>query len=231
MRIASKTASLVYKVALAALGTAALLAQAGVFSGTIDPSFFHMFTHISNIAVVAYLWCAGFVLAAGHVSAGTPWLAPVKHALMLAIMVTCLIAHFMLNGGMVFVGGKFFWTMLVMHYVVPLGMVADWLLFDDKGTMTWKEPPAWTLFPLAYVALVFAAVLGFGASFGASGTGDAALDATGFGNSRWPYPFLNIDALGVPAVLGFIAAMVVAFVALGYVFVAVDRVLARRRAV
>ena len=55
--------------------------------------------------------------------------------------------------GAVFEDGTFHWSMLVVHYIVPIAMILDWLLFDAKGTMGKGEPPTWLVFPLATVFL------------------------------------------------------------------------------
>jgi hypothetical protein len=212
--IRNQNASIIFKLALAVAGTVALVAQCAQHPA----SFWFFFTHLSNIAVAAYLYVAGIAALRDPARASRPPAPRIEHALILAITVTGLVAHFMLDGGGVFSGGAFHPEMLVMHYVVPVGMVADWLLFDEKGRMGWTEPPTWALFPLVYVVYIYVVVLGFGVS----------VTESSFGGSRWPYPFLNIDALGVGGVAVNLVALLVFFVAFGYLYVAIDRALARR---
>ena len=223
MRIRNRAASAAYKLVLAAVGTAGLLQSAGVLSGQPAPEFLLYFTNLSNIAVACYLWGAGIAeLRGAEEGRLRPWHGRFKHAMMLAITVTGLVAHFMLNCGGVMAGGTFHWEMLALHYVTPIGMVADWLLFDRKGTMDRMEPPTWTLFPLTYIVYIYVLVLGFGVSCASGvdfGTGTAA--------SRFPYPFLDVDSLGVAGVAGIVAALVVVFVAIGYLYVWIDGRLAR----
>lgn len=214
MYMRSRNASIIFKFTLAVAGTSALVAQCSAHPA----SFWYFFTHISNIAVVGYLYVAAASAIIDPERAARPPAPRVEHALILAITVTCLVAHFMLGGGGVFSGGEFHPQMLVMHYVVPAGMVADWLLFDEKGRMGWKEPPTWTLFPLAYVAYIYVAVLGLGVSVGESE----------LGSGRWPYPFLDLDELGVGGVSANIVGLFLFFIAFGYLYVALDRALARR---
>lgn len=217
MRITNRIASLAYKIVLAIIGTLGLIFQSEIYTGVLEPHFIWMFTHISNIAVVVYVWGA-IISALRHPDADPgdmPWAPKVKHALMLAIMVTCLVATFMLpDFGMVFTGGGFSWTLLVLHYIVPLGFIADWLLFDKKGIMTKTEPPTWVVFPLVYLVYIIIAVGCFG--------------VVTQPDSRWPYPFLNFDANGVPMTLGICVGMLVFFIAFGYVLVLVDHLLARK---
>ena len=221
----NRKASAAYKLVLAACGTAGLLGTSGVLSGYPSSTFLLYFTNLSNIAVACYLWGAGIAELRGvNEEQVRPWHGKVKHALMLAITVTGIVAHFMLNGGGVMAGGTFHWEMLLLHYVVPVGMIADWLLFDRKGTMTKAEPPTWTFFPLAYVVYIYVMVLGLGFSC------ESGVD---FGNnmpaSRFPYPFLDVDTLGAGGVVAIIVVLIVVFVALGYVYVLIDRKLASKR--
>ena len=215
--------SAIFKLAVALAGTLALGFQAADMGGFFKPEFLMFFTHLSNIAVAAYLWAAGIrELMCGECECGR-WLPRVKHALLLSINVTCLISTFLLNGGGVFSGGTFHPTMLVLHYVVPIAFNADFFLFDAKGTMTREEPLVWTVFPLAYLAVIYFVVLVLGISphQGAGGFTDMA-------ESRFPYPFMDIDKMGVGGVAGMVGVLLVAFIAFGYVYVAIDHKLARR---
>ena len=216
MRVASARASLAFKFFIAAAGTVALAEQAGLFAGQASPYFLFYFTNISNIAVTVYFWCAAVAQARGVVRDGAPWRPRLKHALTLAITVTGLVAHFMLNGGGVFTGGTFHWSMLVVHYIVPICTVLDWLVFDAKGTMSFREPPTWIAFPLCYLVYINVLVLGVG------------LHASADAGTRWPYPFLDIDALGVPMVALTIVGLVVFFILLGCLYVVIDRAMAKR---
>lgn len=214
---------------IAFVGTFALLDQIGAFEGVIKPTFFCMFTNISNVAVVAYFWAyvIRFLIrgrknlqgpmGSADFDTRTPWLPKLKYALTLAITVTCLIAHFMLDGGMVFMNGEFHWQMLVLHYIVPIGTVLDWLIFDLHGHMGKFDPLYWPAFPLLYLVYTIILVEGFG--------------IYAHEGSRWPYPFIDVDANGLPTVIITCIVLVAIFVALGYVYVAIDKQLAKREKV
>lgn len=211
MYIHSKNASIAFKLVIALLGTAALLYEIGFGYGYFRVSFFYYFTNLSNVAVVGYLWAAAIAQLQREDLWPAPFMPKLKHALMLAITVTWLVAHFLLDGGSVFKDGTFHWTMLVVHYIVPIAMILDWLLFDAKGTMSKNEPPTWIVFPLVYLAYVMLLVWGFG------------LTIKPEENSRWPYGFLDFDKLGVPSVTMTIVALIVVFLAVGYLYLLIDR--------
>lgn len=206
-------ASLLFKTFIALSGTIALLQQLGVFDGALELKFVYFFTNISNVAVVAYFWCDIVAILRGQ-DANEPWMPNIKYMVMLGITVTCLVAHFMLDGGMVFMNGVFHLPMLVVHYIVPICTILDWLLFDEKGHIDWKDPLVWPAFPLVYLVYINILVLGFGVRCSEQ--------------NRWPYPFLNADALGVPAVCVVVVGLLVAFVTLGYGYAFIDHQLAKR---
>lgn len=214
MHIESRTASLTFKAVIALVGTLTLLQQIGLFSGQFNSNFFCMFTNISNVAVVAYFWCATVAILRGR-DASAPWHPKLKYMLMLGITVTFLVAHFLLNGGMVFVDGQFRWPMLVVHYLVPIATILDWILFDEKGHIAKRDPLIWPAFPLCYLACIMIAVLACGVRVRET--------------SRFPYPFLDVDVLGAPAVAGICAGLLVFFIALGFVYYLIDKKMAEKR--
>lgn len=215
MYIHSRAASAAYKIILALVGTSALLYEVGFGYGYFRSVFFCYFTNISNIAVVAYLWAAAVAALRRDSAWPEPWHPKLKHALMLAITVTWLVAHFLLDHGGIFKGGTFHWTSLVLHYIVPIGMILDWLLFDRKGTMSKFEPPCWIAFPLAYLACIMVGVWCFG------------LYVRVDDHSRWPYDFIDFDKHGVPGVALTVLLLIVGFVILGYVYMLVDHLMDR----
>lgn len=90
----------------------------------------------------------------------------------------------------------------LLHTVVPLLAVLDWLLFDERGRFRWRHALYWLAFPLGY--LTFALVRGL------------VVD-------KYPYPFINVDELGYDGVSVSSLAFAVAFWILGLLFVAIDR--------
>ena len=100
----------------------------------------------------------------------------------------------------------------LIHIIAPLLLIGDWLLFAPKGRLRRIDPLLWLLIPLAY--LVFAFVYGaLGGRFGDVG--------------KYPYPFMNVDILGVGGVALQVGMIAVGIVVIGYVYVVVDKLLAR----
>ncbi len=96
-----------------------------------------------------------------------------------------------------------------LHYATPALFVLDWLLFVPKGNVPWKNALIALVFPLVYMAWTF--VHG---------------SQTGF----YPYPFVDVSALGLEKVLINGAGMIAAFAVLGLVLIAIGRVTGPRTA-
>ncbi|MBP3883775.1 MAG: Pr6Pr family membrane protein [Olsenella sp.] len=117
-----------------------------------------------------------------------------------------------------FKDGQLVWHLVALHYVVPIMALLDWLLFDEKGKMVAWGPIAWLSLAAAYLVVVMI------------GAGPLGLDLGGgttAGITRYPYTFLDPAISGVGGVALFIAAMIVAFVVLGYLIFAIDKILGR----
>jgi hypothetical protein len=140
----------------------------------------------------------------------------VKGAVTMCITLTLLIFHFLLrptlfsmSDGASYVNSP---MNIIVHYVVPLMVLIDWLLFDRKGHFRKTDPLIWTIIPWAYFAFSL-----IRAQF-------AVFTNTG---SRYPYFFIDIDKYGVGQVALNVLIIAVGYVALGYLFYGIDLGLAR----
>lgn len=106
------------------------------------------------------------------------------------------------NDGVALVG-------VLLHEVTPPLTALFWLAFARKGRLGRADPLRWTALPLAY----FGYVLVRGAVEGV-----------------YPYPFIDVGAIGWRRTLANSAGIAAGFVVAGYALAGVDRVLGRRRA-
>jgi hypothetical protein len=128
-----------------------------------------------------------------------------KGIVMMSITVTLLVAHFLLTGFTM--GGSIAFSVNLLHYVVPIMTIFDWILFDRKGLIKKLSPVIWLVMPLVYLLYaMIAAQVGEGIGIG----------------SRYPYPFLDVDTLGVPVVAVTVAILIGVFLILGYVYYFID---------
>ena len=211
MRIRITAVSVVYKALIVLTGIYGLLLVFGIFDGRFSLSSLRFFTVLSNLLCVVY-FAADIVYIITHKETLPVWFPALKGIATMAITVTLLVAHFIL--GMCFtMADSLSLTLVVMHYAVPILTIADWLLFDPKGLMTFRSPLYWAIGPLLYfVYAMIAARIGGG---------------IGYGGSRYPYPFMDVDQLGWGTVLLTILYLTAFFLALGYVWVSIDKGLAK----
>ena len=217
MVIKNKTAAIVWKLVLLAVGTYGLLDGSGILAGAYTPNFPHMFTNVSNLFAWGYYLIAVIRLAMGRDTANRPFAPTAKYTAMISLLVTMLIAHFMLFDAM-FQNGQLVWHLVAMHYVVPIMTLLDWFLFDEKGRMPVWGPFAWLSLVLVYLVVVMVCAGPLGMYMGGGTTGDI---------TRYPYTFLDPGIMGVGGVALFCGGMFVGFVVLGYLIYGLDRLLAR----
>ena len=219
MRIKSKALSIIWKVILLACCSWGLLDGAGILAGHYTSNFPHMFTNIANIFTWGYFVCAVIWLCLHLHDENAVTFAPMaKYTAAISLLVTMLIGHFMLFNAL-FQNGHLVWHLVILHYVVPLMTLLDWLLFDQKGKMPVWGPAAWLSLVLGYLAFVMVAAGIFGIYMGGGTTADETI---------YPYTFLDPGIVGAGGVAGFCGAMLAAFLFLGYLLFFIDRILGKK---
>ncbi|MET9252976.1 Pr6Pr family membrane protein [Streptomyces sp. NPDC003717] len=215
----SATASRVYHGLLALLIVAALATQitllltggADANSGRVDPGtgagtrlvrVFSYFTVDSNVLVAAA--CAGLVLDPYR---DGRWWRVLRMTSLLGIIVTGLVFVTVL-APKVHLSGPALLCTIAFHYVAPPATLLGWLVLGPRGRAdraTLRRSFAWPVAWIAYTLLHGA--------------------ATGW----YPYPFLDVTALGYPRALRNVAAVLLLGAALALALGRTDRALARRR--
>ena len=212
--IKNRTAQLIFQSFFCAIGLIGIVASFGIFDDVMNPrwDFYVHFTNISN-----YL-CIGIVFAeliqtakkkADSYVASAPLL---KFIGALAILLTFLVFNFLL-AGQPDRDPQANWRIssISFHVVLPIMYVLDWLLFYEHKKVKWFYPLASVIFPVLYVAFVFirAAIVSFNPEV----------------PYLYPYFFLNIDNLGLAGVARWVAILFAGFIALGYIFYGVDKLI------
>lgn len=165
--------------------------------------FFEYFTILTNLMVAVSVTVS---LLAPSTAPGRFFSRPsVQTAVAVYIALVGIIYNIILQGLHEFTGLAWVADFLT-HDLVPLLYTAYWLFFVRKGEVRWTLPLAWTIYPLVYVPFVLIR----GASTG-----------------RYPYPFLDVGEHGLEAVLVNTVVLTVVFIALGVLFVAADKLIAR----
>ncbi len=212
----SRPVALVYRLLALAVILTGVIRHANLLTG--DPSW----TTVLFYTMVSNLLCLAWVLflivrtirdlrQSGPFGTSTPS-ARGSGAVMFAITVTMLIYLIVLVPTRFADGDAeiFSLTDNLIHIITPVLVIVDWLLFVPKGSFRWVDPLLWTLVPYAYLTWAFA--------YGALG-GEFTPGQT------YPYPFMDVDALGLGGVAQWIIALTIALIAVGFVFVIIDRAL------
>lgn len=214
--LSRRPAALIFRLLALALIATGVVRNADLLTGQPSWTSFLYYTMISDLLCLGWMLLlvvrtARDLRRTGPVGTSTPS-ARWSGAVMMAITVTMLIYVVVLVPTRIDAGDTDIYSLTdtLIHIVTPGLLILDWLLFVPKGRFRWTDPLLWTLIPFAY--------LGWSLVYG-------ALGGRFVGGDRYPYPFLDLDALGVGGVLSWIAALTIALVAVGFVYVVIDRML------
>lgn len=94
----------------------------------------------------------------------------------------------------------------MLHYLAPAGTFAWWLAFAPKQRLRLSAPLIWALWPIIYV--VYAV-------------------ARGQVDGVYPYPFLDLGALGWSSLVANVSGLFAAFTGAGFGLRALARILSR----
>lgn len=181
-----------------------MLQNSAVPVGDTLINYFSFFTILTNILVA--------------LSLSAPWFPPrtrlrrffskphVKAAITVYIAVVGIIYSLLLRK----IWNPTGWQLVadrLLHNVMPVLAVLYWLVVEPKGLLQWKHAFWWLIYPALY--------LGYSLLRGS---------ATG----KYPYPFIDYGKLGLQQTATNITLMAVAFLAIGLLFVTIDRLMARR---
>jgi len=155
------------RVLLGILGLSSILLEIlvlnkeGVFNAV---NFFSFFTILSNLFAAAYLIYFGFSDSYSYRS------QVVRGAITLYMLMTGVIFALLLSGLENIRLTAVPWDNLVLHYLMPIVVVGDWLLSPPKKSLSYRMVALWIIFPVIYViyTLIRGAIVAW-----------------------YPYPFLN----------------------------------------
>ena len=218
--IKNRTAQLIYQTIYCTFGLIGAVASLGIFDNInmIRWDFYVHFTNLSNFLCLGVMLAALIQTAKKKEDSFVKTAPVLKFIGMLGILLTFLVFNIMLAGQ----EGRdpqLNWRIgsLMFHVVLPVMYIADWFLFYERKQCKWYYPVASIGFPLAYVVfiLIQAAIMKFDTSVLIPGSTTPLI---------YPYFFVNLETQGVGGVLKWIAILFVAFVLVGYIFFAVDKI-------
>ena len=223
--IKNRTAQLIYQTIYCTLGFVGCIASLGIFDNikNIRWDFYVHFTNISNFFCLGIMVMALIQTIKKKEDSFVATAPLFKFIGMLGILLTFLVFNIMLAGA----EGRdpqANWRIgsLLFHVLLPITYIADWFLFYERKQSKWYYPIASMGFPLAYVffLLIQAIILKFDTSILIPTTDTPLI---------YPYFFVNIETQGVPMVLMWIVILSVAFVAVGYLFYGLDKLIKNKK--
>jgi hypothetical protein len=151
------------------------------------------FTYQANLLAAAYyVWTLASPRADARVG--------LRGAVVLYVVIAGVIWNLFLTGySMGYTGAN-----ILLHVVVPVLAVTDWLLVGrGQGQVRWWQPVAWLVYPAAYLVLALVVLNNVGRSA--------------------PYYFLDPESVGMATVVGNTCVLAACVLALGYTLLTVNR--------
>jgi hypothetical protein len=202
-----------------------ITAITGTFKNAFNPVTLLAYTIQSNILTAVFF---GILLAKtircttgggkDLKSAGKPYgfFPRLSAVITFAIFVTMLVFWFILAPSMT-TRSLLALDNLAVHLITPLLMLADYLLFTERGKLKKHDPLLCAIIP--YLYLLEAVTIGL--------TRSVRYDSLG-NPSYYPYTFLDIDRFG-PRVILTVAAMTLFFLAIAFLWRCLDKKLGQRK--
>ena len=217
--IKNRTIQLIYQTVYCTIGIIGAIASLGIFDDITNFrwDFYVHFTNISNFFCIGVMFTALIQTIKKNEDTYVSACPLLKFIGMLGILLTFLVFNLLLAGA----EGRnpqLNWRIgsISFHVVLPILYVMHWVLFYEKGKVTWNYPLLSILFPLAYMIFIFiqAAILKFDTSILIPNSTTPLI---------YPYFFLNLETQG-PKVILWILAFLAGFMTLGYGLYGVDKI-------
>jgi hypothetical protein len=149
-------------------------------------NFFSFFTIQSNVIAVAAL----FLLVLVPPARRTPLFDGVRSAAVLYIAITGVVFALLLSGMQEEVQTTNSWVDFVVHKLMPVVLVVDWLVDPPRHRLPWWTVLAWLAYPAAWLAYTL---------------------VRGEAEGWYPYPFVDVARLGYDGVLVRAAVLTICF--------------------
>lgn len=223
--VQSRTAQLIYQSFYCALGLVCIVAGFGIFDDItmFRWDFYIHFTNISNYFCIIIMLLQLIQTAKKNSDSYVSTAPTMKFIGVLSILLTFLVFNLLLAGAPDR-APQLNWRVgsILAHVVLPMMFIVDWVLFYEHGKVKTYYPFAAMGFPFAYMVyiLIHAVIRKFDTSILIPGTNTPII---------YPYFFVNLETQGVLGVAKWLLILMAAFVAVGFVFLAIDKLLAKAK--
>ncbi|EKV56207.1 hypothetical protein A966_12641 [Brachyspira hampsonii 30446] len=196
--------SIIYKTIIIIIGIFAVFHGFFYDNFKLDIETAYYFTYQSNILVIVY-----FILDIFNIINKKETFYPrLKGAVTMSITVTFLVYHFLLSPTADKYIGFAYIRNVIVHYIVPIMTIFDYIIFDKKGIYKIIDPILWLIIPLLYFMFVLVR---------------ARVGSPFSDGSYYPYFFVDIDKYGLKTVLRNVFFITLFFAFLGYIEYFIDR--------
>lgn len=216
MYIGCKPLAVFWRIIIALSGTVALLFNfiINTKSQIVQLEYFY---NLITIFTVVYYYVLSFWQINNTNKEKTcliPWF---KGAITVSSAGILIISFFFINNITIPQWDKYF-VANTMHYIIPIMVIADWLLFDKKGYFKPFFPILWIIPSMLYTTYVYVSVLVLNRSVGAENAFCYPISNCG----NYPYPFFNIDANGIINTVAKLLLLAVILLIVGYIMYGID---------
>lgn len=211
--INNKIISLIFKTAFVFISLPVMYTYLLEFNGD-TLAYFTVLSNILIFVVMLIIWIKTLkdvIIKKEYEGLNKHCMLP-KGIAMLCITVTFLVYAFLLAEYNL--KSNYYVNNLSEHYILPMMMILDYFLFDEKGNIKWYHPLIWVGCALCYLPYIFirAAIIGNNSNL-----------------IRYPYFFLNVDDLGVGGVIWWCIGLLIFFSALAYLYFLFDKLINKRK--
>ena len=216
--IKNRTTQIIYQSFYCAIGLIGIIASFGIFDDVLNPrwDFYVHFTNLSNYLCIGVMLAELIQTAKKKVDSYVDAAPFLKFIGVLAILLTFLVFNFLL-AGQPDRDPQANWRIasISFHVILPIMYVLDWILFYEHKKVRWFLPLASVVFPVLYVAFVYirSAIVNFNPEV----------------PYLYPYFFLNLETLGVAGVAKWVLILFAGFIALGYIFYGIDKLIKSKK--
>lgn len=219
--IKNRTAQLIFQSFFCAVGIIGIVASFGFFDMVWRWDFYIQFTNLSNYMCIGIMFAELIQTAKKKDDSFVSVTPLLKFIGVLSILLTFVVFNFVIAREATrdpVLNYKV--NSVTFHVILPIMYIADWVLFYEKKKVKVSYPFLSVSFPFCYAVFIFvhAAIYKFDSS---------VLNYFGSGPFIYPYFFLNIETYGVGGVILWILGLGTVFIATGFAFYGVDRILYR----
>lgn len=206
---------LIFRTAFCTLAVVGFLASLGLFEAQFKPNFYVYFTNLSNYICMFI----GFAELAATIKkirendeSFTEVFPKMKFIGMVMIFITFAVFNFMLAKDRP-IEKNFAVSSVLLHIVLPLMYIADWVLFREHKKVKKTTPLLAVVIPVFYAVFVFVRAEIMGRQ----------------GEVVYPYFFLDVNELGWGKVAVWIVILIAAFIGVGYIFYLLDSLIEEKK--